>query len=52
MSHPHHGKRYWDTHYCCNARLKKEGGKSKCCECHPHKKCELKPLSDLARMKK
>ena len=28
------------THSCCNIRLKKEGGKSKCCYCFPHKNCE------------
>lgn len=28
------------THYCCDKRLKEEGGKAKCCECFPHKGCE------------
>lgn len=29
------------THSCCNARLKKEGGKAMCCYCNPHKDCEF-----------
>lgn len=29
------------THYCCNARIKAEGGKALCCECNPHEGCEL-----------
>lgn len=42
---------FWDkkhitTHYCCNARLKKEGGKARCCECVPHKNCESNITSE------
>ncbi len=28
------------THYCCNKRLREEGGKAQCCECVPHEGCE------------
>jgi len=30
-----------ETHTACNARIKKEGGQSKCCYCDPHEGCEL-----------
>jgi len=30
-----------NTHYCCNERLKQDGHKSQCCECNPHKDCEI-----------
>ena len=29
------------THSTCRNRLKKEGSKSKCCICKPHKDCSL-----------
>lgn len=29
------------THICCDARLKAEGGKARCCTCVPHEGCEL-----------
>lgn len=25
----------------CEARFKKEGGRARCCYCHPHEGCEL-----------
>lgn len=28
------------THWCCNTRLEKEGGKARCCECVPHEGCD------------
>lgn len=28
------------THYCCDERLKKDGGNSKCCACYPHDGCK------------
>lgn len=31
----------YQTHCVCNKRLKKEGGKAKCCECNPHKGCDF-----------
>jgi len=30
------------THTCCKPRLKKEGGKARCCYCVPHEGCEMK----------
>jgi hypothetical protein len=27
------------THFACNKRIKKEGGKARCCECVPHEGC-------------
>lgn len=41
------------THACCQNRLAKEGGKAKCCDCHPHEDCNMdSPEADnLARMK-
>ncbi|MDE2232889.1 MAG: hypothetical protein KGJ90_02040 [Patescibacteria group bacterium] len=27
------------THWVCNARIAKEGGKATCCECNPHEGC-------------
>ena len=29
------------THGACENRLKKEGGKARCCVCRPHKDCNL-----------
>ena len=29
------------THCVCEKRLKKEGSKSRCCECETHEDCEL-----------
>lgn len=29
-----------ETHTACQRRLKKEGGKSRCCYCEPHEDCE------------
>jgi hypothetical protein len=37
------------THYCCNNRLREEGGKARCCDCHPHDNCgddQAKPAQD------
>lgn len=31
-----------ETHSACNKRLKKEGGKTRCCFCVPHEDCEWK----------
>jgi len=28
------------THWACQNRMKKEGGKATCCECKPHKGCD------------
>lgn len=33
------------THSACQSRIKKEGGKAKCCYCVPHKDCDLKPMN-------
>jgi hypothetical protein len=30
-----------ETHTVCKNRLKKEGGKAKCCYCSPHKDCDF-----------
>ena len=38
------------THSCCNTRLKKEGGKSKCCYCFEHEGCEL--VNNFERLSK
>lgn len=27
------------THWCCNNRLRDEGGKARCCVCRPHERC-------------
>ncbi len=31
-----------ETHNVCENRLKKEGGKAKCCDCNPHDGCNLR----------
>lgn len=31
------------THWICDSRWKKEGGKARCCECRPHKGCDEPP---------
>ena len=40
------------THGACDTRMKKEGGKSRCCECIPHEDCDntakkVKPMTTL-----
>ena len=37
------------THGCCNTRLKKEGGKARCCVCVPHEGCDDEKPSEEAR---
>jgi hypothetical protein len=29
------------THYACQNRIKTDGGVTSCCECVPHKNCNL-----------
>mgnify|MGYP001558757075 CR=1 FL=1 len=39
------------THSCCNYRLKKEGGKARCCVCVPHNDCEYnKPEKIISKL--
>lgn len=35
-----------ETHSVCDKRLKKEGGKSLCCECSPHDDCGATPPNE------
>lgn len=35
-----------ETHSVCDKRLKKEGGKSLCCECNPHDDCGEIPIEE------
>ena len=37
------------THICCNNRLKKEGGKARCCICIPHKNCNLSDINVVVK---
>lgn len=39
-----------ETHYCCNARLKAEGGKAKCCSCKPHEGCDMTQPKEHERL--
>lgn len=32
------------THYCCQNRLDKEGGKARCCSCFPHPDCGMEEV--------
>lgn len=34
-----HNKSEGQTHWACEDRIEKEGGKSRCCECYPHGNC-------------
>jgi len=41
LPHKHGDEGEGSTHFACNNRIKKEGGKATCCACVPHEECEL-----------
>lgn len=48
--HRHGDEGEGSTHSCCNARLKAEGGKARCCYCVPHEDCGLTQRGAVSKL--